>query len=66
MEKLNNNDFKCDKEPTVGEELKIDDKFIEEQLESYKKTLESPIIQEVEDPNIVRKLVFPNGENKEN
>lgn len=55
MKKLNNGDLTRDTEPIIGEELKMDDEFVNERLESYKKLLESPIIKEVHDPVFVKK-----------
>lgn len=52
LEKLNNDNLSCDKEPTNGKELEIDEKFIDEQLESYNKLLASPFLQEIEESSI--------------
>lgn len=53
--KLDDDRLTYDKEPTTEEELILDATFIDEQVESYNKLLESPIMQEVEEPKIFKK-----------
>lgn len=55
MEKLGSGDLIYDKEPAVGTELVLDDEFIGKQVESYDKLLKSPIMQEIQDPKLVKK-----------
>lgn len=52
MKKLSDDSLTCDKEPTTEKELVMNEEFINVQLENYKKLLESPIMQEIEEPRV--------------
>ena len=54
MKRLENDDFTRDKEPTIGKELTLDEKFIDAKIESYTRLLQSPIMQEIEEPRLVK------------
>ena len=52
MKKLSDDSLTCDKEPITEKELVMNEEFINGQLENYKKLLESPIMQEIEEPRV--------------
>lgn len=52
VKKLSDDDLTFSKESTAEKEVALDEDFIDEQLESYKKILESSIIQEIEKPRV--------------
>ena len=54
MKKLDNGELVRDKEPSTGEELQLDDKFIEEQVEDYIKLLDSSLMEKVQDKELVK------------
>lgn len=52
MKKLGDDTLAHDKEPTTEKELVMNEEFIDEQLENYKKLSELSIMQEIEEPKI--------------
>ena len=60
MKKLANDELVRDKEQPI-QEIKLDDNFIYEQLESYRKLLKSPLIQELQGPSLVKTKTYQNS-----
>lgn len=55
MEKLDSGDLTYDKEQPIGKEVGLDEEFIADQVKSYCKLLNSPILSETQGPKLVKK-----------
>lgn len=60
LTKLHNDELNYDNEPSIGENVKIDEKFIGEQIESYGKLLDSSIIEDIQGPRLVKTRIIQN------
>ncbi len=59
MKKLQKNELSHEKEPELGEDVVIDDKFIGSELEQYDKLLNSPVVEAVTGKSLVKKKGTP-------